>query len=202
MKRWHILQTSVTHANPPIGVDNTKGLSQFSTSNPKACTRDVDKKEVKDLILKVIAQNVVDNYNEIGEIIIPSSVNQSTLTKDEQERFIKLINTRFEQPLNQTEIDDIRFQMKGKLNNVQLKEYVEKIRSLPKSEMKDFIKYNALMLEDRKMFETYKEFVSSGIMQTLQQIPEDKRKNCITIMKETVEQRIISQKDNNIENER
>ncbi len=138
-----------------------------------------NKSEFKIRILDYIAKHVVNSYNEIGEIIIPQSNSMAHLTNAEEKRFIEKIQIYSEKKLDKKQINNMKAQIRGRVNNIKLKEFLEKIRKLPQSEMNEFISRANSLLVDEEYFDTYRELQDTGTMETLKSVKKEKREKYI-----------------------
>ena len=86
----------------------------------------VDKSELKIQILDEIAKNVASTYNEIGEFVIPQSKNMTQITPEEEKKFIGAIQIHSGQKLTDEDIININLQIKGRSNNIHLKDFLIK----------------------------------------------------------------------------
>lgn len=150
----------------------------------------VDKSNLKIQILQEIAKRVANNYQEVGEFVIPQSKNMTQLTRKEEENFIKTIQTYLRKRLKGTELTSIRDQIRGRDTNMQLKQYIEKMKRLPKAQLEMFINNTEELAENSEELLVYKELKESGIIENLQKINDDKRKEYIKVLNDTVQNRV------------
>lgn len=150
----------------------------------------VDKSNLKIQILQEIAKKVANNYQEVGEFVIPQSKNMTQLTRKEEDNFIKTIQTYSRKKLKGTDISNIRAQIRGRDANMQLKQYIEKIKRLPKSQLEMFINNTEELAENSEELLVYKELRECGIIENLQKINDDKRKEYIKVFNDTVQNRV------------
>ena len=157
----------------------------------------VDKSNLKVQILEEIAKKVANNYQEIGDFVIPQSRNMTQLTKKEEDKFIKAIETYVRKKLRGTDITSIRDQIRGRDANMQLKQYMEKMRRLPKSQLEIFINNTEELVENNEELTVYKELKDSGIIGNLQKLTVDKRKDYIKVLNDAVQKRVQERNHNN-----
>lgn len=157
----------------------------------------VDKSNLKVQILEEIAKKVANNYQEIGDFVIPQSRNMTQLTKKEEDKFIKAIETYVRKKLRGTDITSIRDQIRGRDANMQLKQYMEKMRRLPKSQLEIFINNTEELVENNEELTVYKELKDSGIIENLQKLTDDKRKDYIKVLNDAVQKRVKERNHNN-----
>lgn len=157
----------------------------------------VDKSNLKVQILEEIAKKVANNYQEIGDFVIPQSRNMTQLTKKEEDKFIKAIETYVRKKLRGTDITSIRDQIRGRDANMQLKQYMEKMRRLPKSQLEIFINNTEELVENNEELTVYKELKDSGIIGNLQKLTDDKRKDYIKVLNDAVQKRVQERNHNN-----
>ena len=161
----------------------------------------VDKSNLKVQILEEIAKKVANNYQEIGDFVIPQSRNMTQLTKKEEDKFIKAIETYVRKKLRGTDITSIRDQIRGRDANMQLKQYMEKMRRLPKSQLEIFINNTEELVENNEELTVYKELKDSGIIENLQKLSDDKRKDYIKVLNNTVQERVEEKSQNKQDDE-
>lgn len=157
----------------------------------------VDKSSLKTQILQEIAKKVANSYQEVGEFVIPQSRNMTQLTRKEEENFIKSIQTYVRKKLRGTDVTNIRDQIRGRDANMQLKQYIEKMKRLPKAQLEIFINNTGELVENNEELTVYKELKDSGIIENLQKLTDDKRKDYIKVLNDTVQKRVEEKSYNN-----
>ena len=180
---------------PEMVYEEYKKISEKDEKNK------VDKSNLKVQILEEIAKKVANNYQEIGDFVIPQSRNMTQLTKKEEDKFIKAIETYVRKKLRGTDITSIRDQIRGRDANMQLKQYVEKMRRLPKSQLEIFINNTEELVENNEELTVYKELKDSGIIENLQKLTDDKRKDYIKVLNDAVQKRVEEKSHNNSNDE-
>lgn len=176
---------------PEMAYEEYKKISEKDEKNK------VDKSNLKVQILEEIAKKVANNYQEIGDFVIPQSRNMTQLTKKEEDKFIKAIETYVRKKLRGTDITSIRDQIRGRDANMQLKQYMEKMRRLPKSQLEIFINNTEELVENNEELTVYKELKDSGIIGNLQKLTDDKRKDYIKVLNDAVQKRVQERNHNN-----
>lgn len=176
---------------PEMVYEEYKKISEKDEKNK------VDKSNLKVQILEEIAKKVANNYQEIGDFVIPQSRNMTQLTKKEEDKFIKAIETYVRKKLRGTDITSIRDQIRGRDANMQLKQYMEKMRRLPKSQLEIFINNTEELVENNEELTVYKELKDSGIIGNLQKLADDKRKDYIKVLNDAVQKRVQERNHNN-----
>ena len=176
---------------PEMVYEEYKKISEKDEKNK------VDKSNLKVQILEEIAKKVANNYQEIGDFVIPQSRNMTQLTKKEEDKFIKAIETYVRKKLRGTDITSIRDQIRGRDANMQLKQYMEKMRRLPKSQLEIFINNTEELVENNEELTVYKELKDSGIIGNLQKLADDKRKDYIKVLNDAVQKRVEEKSHNN-----
>ena len=169
---------------------NFANMVQIEYDKIKNKKQKLNESSVRVLILDEVARNVVDNYNEVGEFLIPQSEKMSKLSEEEQEKFISCIQTKLGKKLDDSQITNIKFQIKGKIRNLRLKDYIAELRVLPKKEMEEYMSSTKELLEDKESLQIYQYIISSGMIETLKKVPNDRRKNYISAINETINKRI------------
>jgi len=180
---------------PEMVYEEYKKISEKDEKNK------VDKSNLKVQILEEIAKKVANNYQEIGDFVIPQSRNMTQLTKKEEDKFIKAIETYVRKKLRGTDITSIRDQIRGRDANMQLKQYMEKMRRLPKSQLEIFINNTEELVENNEELTVYKELKDSGIIENLQKLTDDKRKDYIKVLNDAVQKRVEEKSHNNSNDE-
>ena len=176
---------------PEMVYEEYKKISEKDEKNK------VDKSNLKVQILEEIAKKVANNYQEIGDFVIPQSRNMTQLTKKKEDKFIKAIETYVRKKLRGTDITSIRDQIRGRDANMQLKQYMEKMRRLPKSQLEIFINNTEELVENNEELTVYKELKDSGIIGNLQKLTDDKRKDYIKVLNDAVQKRVQERNHNN-----
>ena len=124
----------------------------------------VEEEDVVDDILAAVATNVAKNYQETARYIIPQIKNLNNISEEEEEKFIQYIGLKSKRELNESEISDIKKQVLGKARNTK----------------KDEIIFN--------------EFLGSGIIDSMEDLPEDDRKRAIEAIKRALD-KILKRKE-------
>ena len=158
----------------------------------------VDKSELKIQILDEIAKNVASTYNEIGEFVIPQSKNMTQITPEEEKKFIGAIQIHSGQKLTDEDIININLQIKGRSNNIHLKDFLIKLRNLPKAQADIFMSNTKELLDSEEELKIFNQLANSGIIQSLQGLPKEQRKEYIYSIKKDLEEK-TSEKDDNQE---
>ena len=176
---------------PEMVYEEYKKISEKDEKNK------VDKSNLKVQILEEIAKKVANNYQEIGDFVIPQSKNMTQLTRKEEDKFIKAIETYVRKKLKGTDVTSIRDQIRGRDANMQLKQYIEKMRKLPKSQLEIFINNTEELVENNEELTVYKELKDSGIIGNLQKLTDNKRKDYIKVLNYAVQKRVEEKSHNN-----
>ena len=176
---------------PEMVYEEYKKISEKDEKNK------VDKSNLKVQILEEIAKKVANNYQEIGDFVIPQSKNMTQLTRKEEDKFIKAIETYVRKKLKGTDVTSIRDQIRGRDANMQLKQYIEKMRKLPKSQLEIFINNTEELVENNEELTVYKELKDSGIIGNLQKLTDNKRKDYIKVLNDAVQKRVEEKSHNN-----
>ena len=151
-----------------------------------------DKKGLKIQILIEMGKKIADKYDETGVFIIPQSENMKDIDKEEEEAFIKSIQTYSRKQLSKQEVIDIDEQIRGNSNNVQIKEnmLIDLIKNIPeevKSKSIDLLVKIASSNEQE--LETFSMITESGLVDKLNELSKDKRKKTIEIMESAIGKR-------------
>lgn len=170
---------------------------EYKKNSEKDEKNKVDKSNLKVQILEEIAKKVANNYQEIGDFVIPQSKNMTQLTRKEEDKFIKAIETYVRKKLKGTDVTSIRDQIRGRDANMQLKQYIEKMRKLPKSQLEIFINNTEELVENNEELTVYKELKDSGIIGNLQKLTDNKRKDYIKVLNDAVQKRVEEKSHNN-----
>lgn len=150
-----------------------------------------DKKGLKIQILIEMGKNIAYKYDETGVFIIPQSENMKSIDKEEEETFIKSIQTYSRKQLSEKEIIDIDEQIRGNSNNVQIKEnrLINLIKNIPEKDKSRNIDILVDIVSNNEELETLSIMEESGLINQLNELPEDKRKKTIEIMGTVIEKR-------------
>lgn len=151
-----------------------------------------DKKGLKIQILIEMGKNIAYKYDETGVFIIPQSENMKGIDKEEEEAFIKSIQTYSRKQLSEQEIIDIDEQIRGNSNNVQIKEnmLINLIKNIPEKDKSRSIDILAkIASSNEEEFETLSMMEESGLIDKINELPKDKRKKTIEIMASAIGKR-------------
>lgn len=148
-----------------------------------------NKKELKEQILVEMGKDIAYKYGETGVFIIPQSENMKKIGREEEEKFIKSIQTYSRKQLSKQEILDIDEQIKGNSNNIQIKENVliNSIKKIPERDKNRSIDILVDIASNKEVLETLSMMKEKGLIDKLNKIPKEKRKKVIGIMEETIE---------------
>lgn len=151
-----------------------------------------DKKGLKKQILIEMGKNIADKYDETGIFIIPQSENMKDIDKEEEETFIKSIQTYSRKQLSKQEVIDIDEQIRGNSNNVQIKEnmLIDLIKNIPEEvKNKSIDLLVKIASSNEQELETLSMMEKSGLIDKLNELPEDKRMKTIETIGRTIEKR-------------
>ena len=150
-----------------------------------------NKKELKEQILIEMGKNIADKYDETGIFIIPQSENMKGIDKEEEETFIKSIQTYSRKQLSKQEIIDIDEQIRGNFNNVQIREnmLINLIKNIPEKDKNRSIDILAKIASNNEELETLAMIEESGLIDKLNKLPKDKREKTIEVIGRTIERR-------------
>lgn len=150
-----------------------------------------NKKGLKKQILVEMAKNIAYKYDETGIFIIPQSKNMKEIYKDEEETFIKAIQTYSRKQLSKQEVIEIDEQIRGNSNNVQIKEnlLINLIKKIPEKDKNKMIDTISKILSNNENLETISMMQEEGFIDKLNIIPSEKRKKTIEIMGKVVSKR-------------
>ena len=84
---------------------------------------------------------------------------------------------------------------------MQLKQYIERMKGLPKSQLEMFINNTEELVENNEELIVYKELKDSGIIENLQKLSDDKRKDYIKVLNNTVQERVEEKSQNKQDDE-
>lgn len=150
------------------------------------------KKALKEQILTEMGKNIADKYDETGIFIIPLSENMKNIDKEEEEVFIKSIQTYSRRQLSKQEIIDIDEQIRGNSKNIQLKEnkLINLIKNIPERDKGMSIDLlTKIVSSNGQEIETLTMMLEGGLIDKLNELPEDKRRKTIEIMGRAIERR-------------
>ena len=150
-----------------------------------------NKKELKEQILIEMGKNIADKYDETGVFIIPQSENMKGIDKEEEETFIKSIQTYSRKQLSKQEIIDIDEQIRGNFNNVQIREnmLINLIKNIPEKDKNRSIDILVKIASNNEELETLAMIEESGLIDKLNKLPKDKREKTIEVIGRTIERR-------------
>ena len=138
-----------------------------------------------------MGKNIADKYDETGIFIIPQSENMKGIDKEEEETFIKSIQTYSRKQLSKQEIIDIDEQIRGNFNNVQIREnmLINLIKNIPEKDKNRSIDILAKIASNNEELETLAMIEESGLIDKLNKLPKDKREKTIEVIGRTIERR-------------
>lgn len=136
-----------------------------------------NKKGLKIQILIEMGKKIAYKYDETGVFIIPQSKNMKIIDKDEEEMFIKTIQTYSRKQLSKQEVIDIDEQIRGNCNNVQIKEniLINAIKGIPENNKTRSIDFLIKILENEEALKTLEMLDESGLIEKFNDISEEKR---------------------------
>lgn len=149
------------------------------------------KQELKIQILIVLAKKIAKKYEESGIFVIPQSDNMKKINEEEEKIFIRAIQTYSRKDLSRQEVVDIDEQVRGKSDNIQLKEdaIVGLLKKIPEQNKKRSMNSLINILKNRKSLETLSMLEENGLIQKLNELPEEKRNKTIETIKNTMSKR-------------
>lgn len=152
-----------------------------------------DKKSLKIQMLIEMGKNIAYKYDEAGVFIIPQSKNMETIDKEEEEKFIKAIQTYSRKKLSKQEIIDIDEQIRGNSNNVQIKENVliNEIKKIPENNKGKSIDFLIKILGNEETQKTLSILDECGLIEKFNMIPEEKRTKTINSISNVLDKRKI-----------
>lgn len=150
-----------------------------------------NKKGLKEQILVEMGKNIAYKYDETGVYIIPQSKNMKAIDNEEEEKFIKAIQTYSRKQLSKQEIIDIDEQIRGKSNNVQIKEnmLLNLIKKIPVEDKLKSIDVLSEIISDKEKIDTIFMLEESGIIDKLNKMSKEKREKVIEVIENTLENR-------------
>ncbi len=149
------------------------------------------KQELKIQILIELAKKIAIKYEESGIFVIPQSDNMKKINEEEEKNFIRAIQTYSRKDLSRQEIVDIDEQVRGKSDNIQLKEdaIIGLLKKIPEQNKKRSMNSLINILKNRKSLETLSMLEENGLIQKLNELPEEKRNKTIETIKNTMRKR-------------
>ena len=149
------------------------------------------KQELKIQILIELAKKIAIKYEESGIFVIPQSDNMKKINEEEEKNFIRAIQTYSRKDLSRQEVVDIDEQVRGKSDNIQLKEdaIVGLLKKIPEQNKKRSMNSLINILKNRKSLETLSMLEENGLIQKLNELPEEKRNKTIETIKNTMSKR-------------
>ena len=149
------------------------------------------KQELKIQILIELAKKIAIKYEESGIFVIPQSDNMKKINEEEEKNFIRAIQTYSRKDLSRQEVVDIDEQVRGKSDNIQLKEdaIIGLLKKIPEQNKKRSMNSLINILKNRKSLETLPMLEENGLIQKLNELPEEKRNKTIETIKNTMSKR-------------
>lgn len=158
-----------------------------------------DKSMLRKQILSEIAKDVGYKYQKDDRaFIVPQSENMRKISNEEEQLFIKEVQTAYKHELDENQIMELKEEIRGIIKNKQAKEamIIDKIKDLKNEE-----KVVDLMLEvlgDEDKIRTIGMMNESGLLDTFNQIPTETRRKTIEAINTTIIER--NAKNNQKEN--
>ena len=139
----------------------------------------------------MLAKKIAKKYEESGIFVIPQSDNMKKINEEEEKNFIRAIQTYSRKDLSRQEVVDIDEQVRGKSDNIQLKEdaIVGLLKKIPEQNKKRSMNSLINILKNRKSLETLSMLEENGLIQKLNELPEEKRNKTIETIKNTMSKR-------------
>lgn len=153
---------------------------------------------IRQQILGEMAENIGEQYKTTGVFVIPQSESMKKLTLEEEQNFIKLIKIYSGEKIDERDILDIKEQIKGKVNDIQLKEniLINDIKKVPENKRKEIIVFFSNILnDDDQTLKTLQLLQNSQLINRLNSIPEDKREDTIKTIDETLSKKYKTEKE-------
>lgn len=149
------------------------------------------KEEFETQLYKELGKQIGIRYEDTGVFIVPQSDNIKKMDEEQKNKFIKSIQTYSRKQLNKDEIIDIDEQIRGVSENSQIKEgtIIKTIKALPKDGKNDKIDMLTEILKNQKMYETIQQLQESGLLEKIENMPTEKRKETINIVNKAVGKR-------------
>ncbi len=142
------------------------------------------KEELKKLLLIELAKNISVKYEESGVFVIPQSDNMKKINEEEEKTFIRAIQTYSRKELSRQEVVDIDEQVRGKSDNIQLKENMINglLKKIPEQDKKRSMNSLINILKDNKSVETLTMLEESGLIQKLNELSKDKKSKTVDVI--------------------
>ena len=149
------------------------------------------KEEFETQLYKELGKQIGIRYEDTGVFIVPQLDNIKKMDEEQKNKFIKSIQTYSRKQLNKDEIIDIDEQIRGVSENSQIKEgtIIKTIKALPKDGKNDKIDMLTEILKNQKMYETIQQLQESGLLEKIENMPTEKRKETINIVNKAVGKR-------------
>ena len=128
--------------------------------------------------------NIAIKYEESGVFVIPQSDNMKKISDEEEKTFIRAIQTYSRKELSRQEVVDIDEQVRGKSDNIQLKENMINglLKKIPEQDKKRNMDSLINILKDNKSVETLTMLEESGLIQKLNELSKDKRSKTVDVI--------------------
>lgn len=142
-------------------------------------------------ILNQMAGDIVRTYRDTSVIVVPQSKSMKKLTPDEEEMFIRTMKN-ISSKISEEQIEDIRSQIKGDASSTKVKEniLISKIKNLKGKNSK--IDLLIKLLDDEQTLETLQMIQDSNLIEILNSMPEEKRRDSIETIESVLGKREVA----------
>lgn len=158
-----------------------------------------DKSMLRKQILSEIAKDVGYKYQKDDRaFIVPQSENMRKISNEEEQLFIKEVQTAYKHELDENQIMELKEEIRGIIKNKQAKEamIIDKIKELKNEEK--VVDLMLKVLSDEDKIKSIGMMNDSGLLDTFNNIPTETRRKTIEAINTTIIERntINNQKEN------
>lgn len=169
----------------------SKVLQEYQTIEEKEGKKGdrVNTKKLKIQILDEMARTVAYKYKEANVFVIPQSNNMKKLEKEEEDKFINAIQKYIGKEMTKKQRTEIRGQIKGNTIKAKENQLISEIRKMPEKDKNESMDLLIKLLNNPESLKTMSMLETSGFIDELNIIPEEKRKNMIESIGEVMVER-------------
>lgn len=162
-----------------------------------------NKSTLRKQILVEIAKDVGYKYQKDDRaFIVPQSENMRNISEEEEKVFINGVQTAYKHELNEDQVLELKEEIRGIIKNKQAKEamIIDMIKDLQNEEKA--IDLMLIILGDEDKLRSIGMMNDSGLLNTFNEIPVEKRRRTIETINTTITEKLQKKKENTINNQK
>ena len=155
-----------------------------------------NEEEFRKQILNEIGKNVGYKYRKSKAFIIPQSEQMQKISKSEEDELLRSISTASGKELTSKEKTQIKDEVRGILT-IEDPANIIPTNNIPDKE--NNMEYVKKVFEDEEKVRTLLMLEKSGLLDSFEKLPIDARRKTITLIKESIDRRVIENQNENEE---